>query len=324
MGAEKIKIVIGFITYGKMTSKYLPYFLESLSKQSFRDFKISAIDNSEEENNENSRFIKMNYPLIDLGWPGSNIGFASAHNKMIKKAGISGAEYYLAINPDVILEADALERMMDCFEYDSDIGSVSPKIYKWDFPGNNAAGKGKTKIIDSFGIKMRPGLQFTDMGQGEIDEGQFDDGKIIGASGAAALYDIKAIDKIKEGENYFDENMFMYKEDCDIAFRLFLGGFNSKLAINSHIYHDRTVPGEGEGKSAVIFNRFKKNKKEKEWSFLNQHIMFMKFWHRQGVIAKINILIYALEMFIFVLLFEQYLLKQYRQLFKIRKLIKIY
>ena len=63
-----MRLYIGFITYGENTAKYLPYFLPSLKNQTFKDFKILAIDNSEIQENDNAKYIKENFSEIDLKW----------------------------------------------------------------------------------------------------------------------------------------------------------------------------------------------------------------------------------------------------------------
>ena len=118
--------------------------------------------------------------------------------------------------------------------------------------------------------------------------------------------------------------MFMYKEDCDLAYRLYLVGFKSFYVNDSTIYHDRTASSEGRGILKLVLNRRNRNKKIKKWSFLNQHIIFLKFWRLQSFFNKIIILWFTLKMFFFVLVFERYLLKQYLKIFKIRNKIKYY
>ncbi|MEA3463693.1 MAG: glycosyltransferase, partial [Patescibacteria group bacterium] len=90
-------LIIGFITYGKSTAKYLPYFLPSLKKQTFNNFKIIAFDNTENSDNENINYIKNNHPELEILRAGENIGFARAYNRMINKAVEMNAEYFLAI-----------------------------------------------------------------------------------------------------------------------------------------------------------------------------------------------------------------------------------
>ncbi|MBU4347243.1 glycosyltransferase family 2 protein [Patescibacteria group bacterium] len=321
-------LTIGFITYGKSTAKYLPYFLSSLKGQTFKDFNILVFDNTEEAENENALYIRNNYPEIEIARGNGNLGFAAAFNRLINKAKGGGAEYFLALNPDMVLEPDAVEKMVKVLEGDSGLGSVCPKILKWNFENNK-----KTSIIDSCGIKVKSGLRFFDLGQNKFDKGQFNNAEILGPSGAAAMYRISVLEKVminpphlplaKGGDQYFDELMFMYKEDCDLAYRLFLAGYRSKCVADAVIYHDRTTYGKGEGDLQVAFNRKGKSRQVKKWAFLHQQIIFIKYWKLQSFWNKLAIIWYEIKMIIFILLFEQYLLGELLNLWKIKKEIII-
>jgi len=335
-----MKLAIGFITYGEHTAKYLPYFLPSLFKAlaELEDYKIFCWDNSE-DNKRNIEFIANTYPQIRIlsskGGPASggksekNIGFGAAYNRMMDEAKKMGAEYFLVINPDTILESGAIDRLIEIMKKDENLGSASPKVLRWDFENDK-----KTEVIDTCGIKLKRGLRFIDLGQGEIDKSQYDNFEILGPSGAAGIYRLSALEKITSpltpllirrgelkgrGSQYFDERMFMYKEDCDLAYRLKLAGFKAKLVPEAIIYHDRTVSSSKKGFLAFFRGREGRKRQEKEWSFLNQHIIFLKYWHFQGVLSKLLIILRILAIFVYALLFEPYLLGQYRKLWKIKK-----
>ena len=315
---EIIKIIIGFITYGELTAKYLPYFLSSLKTQVYRNFEIMAVDNSDQEDKENANYVKNNFSDINLRRTGKNFGFAKAFNLMIEEAAADGVQYFLALNPDMILEPDMIARLFEAAENQPELGSVAPKVLKWDFENNI-----KTKIIDTCGINLLPGLRFVDLGQGAEDKGQFGKTNILGPSGAAGMYRISALKKIKDENGYFDENMFMYKEDCDLAYRLYLAGFKSKCVGDSIVYHDRSSGGMGKGNLAVVLNRKNKSRQAKQWAFLNQQIIFIKYWRRQNWLNKLAIIWFELKMLVFILFFETYLLRQFVTLFKIKSKIII-
>lgn len=314
------ELSIGIIVFEQPTVKYLPYFFDSLLKQNYKCFDILVIDNSKNQNNKNYEYIKEIKSLeIDYQFAGSNLGFAKAYNLMVKRATDNNAKYFLAINPDIILEEKAVEKMIEALKNDDSLGSISPKILKWDFDNRQ-----KTKIIDSCGIKFPSGLRFVDLGQGEIDKGQYDDADILGPSGAAAMYRISALKNIKDKNGYFDENMFMYKEDSDLAYRLFLAGYKSKLVPGALVYHDRTAVSGGKSDFSVIKNRKNKSKKINEWSFLNQQIIFWKFWRTISWKNKSALIWRQIKILIYILFFEPYLFKQLWSLYKIRKKVKIY
>lgn len=316
---DKIKLAVGFISYGKFTAKYLPYFLPSLMGQSFKDFSVLCFDNSEKSDNENLEYIKNNYPEMEIMRTGENLGFAKAYNKMIRRAKGAGAEYFLAINPDTILEPDAVEKMIKAMDNDKNSGSASPKVFKWDFVKSE-----KTDIIDTLGIKLLHGLRFMDAERGEIGKEARQNEKIIGPSGAAGLYRLSALEKVKQDGQYFDELMFMYKEDCDLAYRLFLAGFKSRSVEEAVIYHDRSVGAKGEGNLDIALNRKNKSRQAKKWSFLGQQIIFVKYWSLQSFKDKLAIIWRQIKILVFILFFEPYLLLELINFAKIQNKIKIY
>lgn len=320
INSKKMRLVIGIVIYKEeITAKYLPYFLNCLKEQTFKDFALVVFDNNEKEDKKSEQFLKECSPNIKIIGEGRNTGFAYAYNRLIRNAVEMEAKYFLAINPDVILESDTIEKLIKAIELDGELGSVCPKILKWDFEKNR-----KTDIIDSCGIRLGKGLGFLDTGQSEKDNGQFNNVEILGPSGAAALYRLNALEKVREDKNYFDELMFMYKEDCDLAYRLFLAGFKSKCVNDALAYHDRTAAGKGESDWQIALNRGNKSRLVKEWSFLNQQIIFLKYWHIQSFWNKLAIVWRELKMLVFVVLFERYLLGQLRELLKIKKEIKVY
>lgn len=311
-----MRIYVGFITYGESTAKYLPYFLPSLEAQTFKDLKILAIDNTEEEDNKNSRYLK-NYPEIDFKWAGGNLGFARAYNKMINEALAGGAKYFLALNPDMAAEADMAEKLVKVMERDDKAGAVMPKILKWDF-----ANKTKTDRIDSLGLAVNRGFRFFDKRQGEIDDGKMKEAEeVFGFTGAAVLLRLSVLkDVAYEGKEFFDELMFMYKEDCDLSLRLRLGGWKIFLEPNAVVCHDRTASAPESGVWRIVKSRLKKERRIKKWSFLNQMILFSKYKKLPlSFYSKSAIFFHCLKRILFALFFEPYLIKE---LFKFRGMRK--
>jgi GT2 family glycosyltransferase len=319
MNTNDTNLVIGFIAYGESTAKYLPYFLPSLKDQTYNNFKILAIDNTNDGTTSNIDYIKNNYPEIDIISAGENLGFAKAYNKLINKAREFGSQYFLAINLDIILEANTIEKLINTLVKDDKLGSVCPKILKWDFENNK-----KTNIIDSLGIRLLPGLRFADIGQGKIDQGQNSATEILGPSGAAGLYRMGALKKVSNNSQYFDELMFMYKEDCDLAYRLKLAGYKSSCVNDAVVYHDRTVSAKGESNILIAMNRKNKSRQAKEWAFLNQQIIFWKFWRTLDCKNKLALVWYQIKILIFIIIFEPYLFGQLPKLYRLKKLAKVY
>lgn len=314
--ASETSVWAGFITYGELTAPYLKEFLASLAAQTGVKLQVIAFDNTPEVANENSRILKE-HSAIEVLHEGENIGFSRAYNRMIARAAEAGADYFLAINPDTLLEPDTVAKLLAAIQADLALASAAPKIRQWNFKEHI-----KTDIIDSCGLRLGSALHFSDIGQGENDRGQYDEAKIIGPSGAAGLYRISALQAAAENGQYFDEHFFMYKEDCDLAYRLALAGFGSKLVSEALVYHDRTATGGSLG--GRLSNRFSRSRNNRRWAFLNQHFLFIKFWGRQNFRNKLLILIHIKMRFLAALLLEPYLLKEYKALRALKPSLRKY
>ncbi len=317
-----MKLIVGFITYNEATAKYLGDFLPSLERAlNFLDnssYRIYAYDNSDEGNKSNDRLLSQ-YKQIKRFGRNENLGFARAYNLMIAAAAREESEYFLVVNPDTLIEPEAVKLLIRALDGNKLLGSAAPKILRWDF-----ANRQKTLIVDSFGLVLGRGLQFKDLGQGRKDKTVSDISKlkIIGPSGAAGLYRLSALQKVAENRagsgamEYFDERFFMYKEDCDLAYRLSLAGFGSIIVPEAIIYHDRTASVSGRGWRSFWRDRRAKSSQIRAWSMRNQHFIFIKFWQKQSFIDKIIISLRVLTSLIFSLVLEQFLLKEYKSIIR--------
>jgi len=315
---NKNKVVIGFITYGQSTFKYLPDFLLSLKEQTFSDFRLIALDNSEIDDNKNFQYLSNYDSSLKIIRPGRNLGFGGGFNLLIKEAVRLEAKYFLALNVDVVLDSRALALLVERLDKSASLGSVSPKILKWDFVNNEF-----TKIIDTCGLKLLSGLKFVDLGQTEVDQRQYDDAEILGPSGCAGLYRLSALEQIKyDQQEYFDENFFMYKEDCDLAYRLALANWPSALVSSAVIYHDRTATSTGRLIKNLFVGRRRKNNQIKAWSFLNQHLLIFKYWSKQSFFNKILIIGREILMLGYITFFEAYLWRQLKVFLRLRNKLK--
>ncbi len=310
-----MKLAVGFLTYNDANAKYLADFLPSLKEAlgflASDDYKVFAFDNSDSGNSLNrvklEGFNEQNPNFLEYLHAAGNLGFSRAYNILIRLAARQQAEYFLVINPDTILEKDTIFELVSALDKNPDLGSASPKIRRWDFAANT-----KTRWLDSCGLVLKSGLRFYDLGQGQEDDKRFDKFLILGPSGAAGLFRLDALEKIKKDDQYFDEQFFMYKEDCDLAYRLFLIGVGSILVPGAIIYHDRTAASSGAGIFNKIFDRRQKSRQIRSWSFRNQHLIFVKHWYKQNLLSKLLIVLQVISFFVFSLILERFSLKEYK------------
>lgn len=308
-----MKLFVGFVVYGESTAKYLSYFTdslkESLSFLTTDQYSVVVFDNDEMRDNPNRDFLIKNCPNWPIMSVEKNLGFSAAYNRLIDLANKQGAQYFLMINPDILLDRNSIRFLIEKLDKDGSFAAVCPKLYHWDFlQARDDLLSSKTKIIDTCGLIVRPGLRFLDLGQGESDEGQYDHAGIIGPSGAAALFRMSALNKIKFSGQYLDEKMFMYKEDCDLAYRLFLGGLTSCCLPESIMWHDRSVSSPGLGFFQTLAARSQKSLTVRRWSFVNQFRLYKKYFSQQNLKGRFFIIIRASALLIFACLREPFLL----------------
>lgn len=310
-----MKLAIAFLCYNNSSAPYLPEFLASLDLALVKvgaDILVLAGDNSDQTFVANKDLISKHN--LNSAWPAHlisfdrNLGFAAAYNRLIGFAVAEQADYFLMLNPDMILDAQMISRLLSGILNDEKLVAVCPKIYRWDF-----ATRAKTNIIDSCGLMMKSGLRFYDLGQGEKDAGSYNQALIFGPSGAVALFRLNNLDKIKENGQYFDERFFMYKEDCDLAYRLHLSALTTKLIPEAIAYHDRSSAGQ-----SSFFQTWqdwrRRSPLTRSWSFVNQHLLFLKYFSREAFFSRLLVIIRVLAMVFFSLIFAPFLLKQYKNI----------
>ncbi len=322
------EVTVGILAYQTPSyncEKYLTACFDSLIRQDYANVRIIVLDNGSEDVTFLEQF-KSRYPEITFLKSEKNLGFGGGHNYIIRQ---SDSPFYTALNFDMLFEPDFISKLMSGILSAHDLGSVTGKLKRWDFSlfekakkENNQHETGKTNFIDSVGLRIRTSHRFEDRGQGEVDYGQYNEREeIFGASGAAALYRRVALDNVafvndKGEKEYFDELFFMYKEDIDLAYRLQWAGWRSRYIPDAIAYHDRTVSQKGSGLWNIVKNRSHKSRRVNEWSFVNQEIILRKHFLDQNFSSQVKAATrwYNFKSFVYILLFEPHLLRQYRRL----------
>jgi GT2 family glycosyltransferase len=69
-----------------------------------------------------------NYPDVKYFFNDFNMGFGAAHNLALKKALASSSEYHLVLNPDIYFKPDAVTKLTDFMDANTDVGLVMPKV----------------------------------------------------------------------------------------------------------------------------------------------------------------------------------------------------
>ncbi|HPT08085.1 MAG TPA: glycosyltransferase family 2 protein [bacterium] len=324
-----MKLSIAFITYNNNSLKYLPFFLPSLfstinqAKSNLVDLDIDIliVDNSDTSFTGNFDFLsnafsdkKYDYKI----WrSSSNLGFAKAYNLMLNWSLQNKSDLFLVINPDVVFDDLFLEKLIMAHKLDNNIAVWVPKILYWNFNLNK-----KTDIIDSYGLGLNKFHHFFDLGQGkkQLQYLVENNREVFGFTGAGALFNLSQIlisaNLVGDYLEFFDELMFMYKEDIDLSYRLQLAGKKIIFLPEAIMYHDRTL-----SKKNIFKKIFDKEKKiSNSRSFLNQLIILYKIKKIPfSFVVRFSTKFRLIFLYIYGFLFEKQSLNNFK---KIRSQIK--
>lgn len=303
-----MKISINIVIYNGL--KYIKPCFDSIFSQSFKDFEIVVVDNNSSDSSVD--FIKENYPNVKLILNNENAGFAKAHNQAIR---FNNSEYVLVTNQDIILESDFVEKLINFMDENQEHGSCGGKLLKTKYENNTFT---KTNIIDCIGLSHTKGYRFFNLGEGSIDNDQFNkDMDIFGVTGALALYRRSALENVKNNDHYFDERFFMYKEDIDLAFRLTNMRFKARYLSNALGYHERSFSGDNDQN---LIDKIKRKNSDKEFlahlSYRNHLLLLSK--NIKGL--NIHILIEEIEKAFYYLAFKpKIFFKAWKEFFGLTK-----
>jgi len=225
--AEKltdVSVTVVMVNYN--CTVFIDGVMNSLRRQTFRGFDVIVYDNGSTDGSV--EYIRANYPecrVVELGW---NTGFAHPNNLGIKE---SKTKYVLALNMDVVLEDDFLEKLVDAISSRPGVGWVAPGM-------NRLMGGNKTDLIDRYGHHMQKNRKTGHDSSKPVRPAAYDRREeVFGASGCAALYKREMLEDIAFEGEYFDEDFFAYYEDIDLDWRAQRAGWKCLLVPDALGYH---------------------------------------------------------------------------------------
>lgn len=199
---------------------HLPRCLESLSRQTMRDFRVIVVDNGSSDGSADG--IDGRYANVTLVRAGRNLGFAAGNNLALKHAG--GAEWVALLNPDAFPDPEWLERMMLAAFAWPEFSFFGSRMLLADAP----------RLLDGTGDEYHAsGMAWRRDHGVPLERGAAEAGEIFGPCAAAALYARAALDEAAG----FDERYFCYHEDVDLAFRLRLLGHRCRYVPDAVVHH---------------------------------------------------------------------------------------
>jgi GT2 family glycosyltransferase len=195
---------------------------------------IRYIDNASTDSSV--AIVRHAIPSADIVLLPKNIGFGGGHNIGLSKCTTS---LVLILNPDVALNWPGIREVMKAFD-NPEVGAAQGKLLKYQ--KNSSV----SRNIDSTGIKLTLALNGYERGANEVDYNQYHETEqVLATSGACSIYRMKALNAVAHsGNEYFDEDFYMYKEDVDLGWRLNNAGWKTIYVPVLAGTHDRSLKAE--------------------------------------------------------------------------------
>jgi GT2 family glycosyltransferase len=217
---------IGLVTITFNSEKVIEGFLDSVSKQDYKNFVLYIVDNDSKDGTIpaiEKHIGNINHQLIKNA---SNIGVAAGNNQGIKRAMEDGCDYILLINNDVEFEPALFTKLLDKSK-STGYQIIVPKMMYYNDPEILWFGGG--------GFNKRMGYMNYHIGQDEKDEGQYPDREITYAPTCCALVSKKVFEKV----GLMDEKYFVYFDDTDFMYRVMMDGTYKMLFMKDAIFYHK-------------------------------------------------------------------------------------
>jgi N-acetylglucosaminyl-diphospho-decaprenol L-rhamnosyltransferase len=176
---------------------------------------VIVVDNASSDGT--AAMVRQHHPHAELLELEQNVGFGRAVN-----AGVAAGdgEAIVLVNNDVDAEPQLVAEILAALERDPEVGMVAGLT---TIPG--------TDLVDGFGIELDVTLAaYNRLRRRPATESP---GVLLGPSGGLAAYRRRAF----EAAGGFDERLFAYGEDVDLALRLRLAGWKAAAASSARGIH---------------------------------------------------------------------------------------
>jgi GT2 family glycosyltransferase len=263
-------VAIILVNYLDYAERFLDDCLAGLRAQDYQgEMKIFIVDNATTA--ASFTYLSKKVPEAELVLNKSNDGFAKGNNDGIKLALAQNFDYVFLLNEDTVIEQNCISELVKVFENENwipdqvrddkrEVGAVQARMVLFsDKSKINSLGNtthflgfgycdGYNQSITNYELQItkkescHSGAKRSEAIESQDDHtndemlslrSSMTDKDICYPSGAAVMFRSSVLKEI----GLFDEEMWMYNEDQDLGWRVWLAGYKCVLAWDAVVYH---------------------------------------------------------------------------------------
>jgi N-acetylglucosaminyl-diphospho-decaprenol L-rhamnosyltransferase len=197
------------------------------------DHEVTVVDNGSTDGT--LELVRERFPMVRLEVDGTNRGYGAAANRAVA---LSRCSAVLVLNSDTVVQPGSLELLAGYLSAHPAVGMVGPRLVNQDgslqpscfpFPGTVDALVSETGLHRL--LRRGPGLRRLSLRTWSHDRAR----RVPWVSGAALAIRKSAFETV----GGFDEQIFMYGEEVDLARRLAAAGYETHFTPVATIMHIR-------------------------------------------------------------------------------------
>ncbi len=209
--------------------RFLETCLTALLQQTYPAEYLEIILVDDASTDDSVAYVRAHFPGVRVLVLERNSGLAAACNRGAAQA---RGEIIALLNNDTEVEPNWVEALVDALARHPWAGAAASKMLLFD----------RRNVLHSAGDIMGIDGIPRNRGVWEEDRGQYDEQRVVfGGCGGAVAYRRE----VWEALGGFDEDLFMYLEDVDLAWRMQLQGWGTVFAPEARVYHHLSATGGG-------------------------------------------------------------------------------
>lgn len=172
---------------------------------------------------------------VEYHFSDRNVGYGKAHNWAIEHS--KESRYHLIMNPDIVIEAGTLEKLVDFMDENQDIGMVCPRVVSEDGTVQYL-NKRYPRVQDFFVRRFIPRI-FHHLFKKSMDRYEMRDvgyEKICDVEAMSGAFMFCRSNVLKDLKG-FDPRYFLYFEDFDLSHKFQQAGYRTVYYPNAKIIH---------------------------------------------------------------------------------------